>query len=150
MRFVASLLAIVFLSIGCGSTSNDSSNKQPTSEDAKASENSVFNASMTWNEPLKASKTETMSGVLTITKKDGSVPSTVEITGFHPEMPAMGHGTSEQSQEITLVDGTTNKFNVTGVIFIMGGGAGDWVVKIEATVDGAADTATLPVPEVKK
>lgn len=143
MRLVASLLAILFLSVGCGSKDNNSGVKQ------EASEKGVFNAAMTWNEPLKASKTETVSGVLTITRKDGAAPGSVEITGFHPKMPGMGHGTSEQSQKLTLVEGTTNKFDVTGVIFIMGGAAGEWVVDIEATVDGEADTVTLPVPEVK-
>lgn len=149
MRTIVSFLAAMFLLVGCGSSdSGHRGEPQASSLDARASEKGVFSASMVWNEPLKASRTETMSGVLTITKEDGSAPSTVQIDGFHPEMPGMGHGTNEQSQKFTLVEGTTNKFDVTGVIFIMGGSAGEWVVVIQATVDGEADSVTLPVPEV--
>ncbi len=151
MRLFISLLLAASLFTACGSSSDDD-NSEGTKQasDAQASEKGTFLASMLWNEPLKPSRdTVRNSGVLTITKKDGSVPAAVEITGFHPKMPGMGHGTSEADQKLTLVAGTTNKFDVTGVHFIMGGGAGEWVVEIAANVDGETDSITLPIPEVK-
>lgn len=147
MRLFFSLLLATSLLAACGGTDNDNSGAKQAS-DAQASEKGIFEVAMAWNEPLKAGQTDRASGVLTITKKDGSVPAAVEITGFHPKMPGMGHGTNESDQKFTLVAGTTNKFDITGVHFIMGGDAGEWVVEIVATVDGESDSITLPIPEV--
>lgn len=126
----------------CGSKDDDTAASNAVFVPSK---NNVFHASVEWPEALKAGQGIDNKAVVTILKADDSVPSEVELTAFHPRMPAHGHGTNEGTQKITARTDTPNVFDVTGIVFIMAGETATWVTDLVAKVDGETDEVQIPI-----
>ena len=115
-----------------------------------AASNSVFKIKIDWIGALSSAKTANNQAKMTFLTGAGAIAAPVIVSGFHPRMPAHGHGTIETNQRLTQSADEPNVFFATGVEFIMAGAANMWVIDVEATVDGGSDSATVPIPvEVK-
>jgi hypothetical protein len=145
------LLVLMLATVACGARDGSRDDATSPSIGEADSENGVFRASLSWQPAsLKAGNGTSNTGHVAITALSGEpLSGDVELTGFHPEMPAMGHGTNEDDQRIET-DGTApGRFVVTGVHFSMAGGEGEWVVKLYASVEGKEDLARVALAEVE-
>ena len=139
-------LSVLFV-VGCG----DDSDKQEMTENLIGEESAQdaftssaeknWSVSIIWDKALEPG-TATMAHVHF---KDGSGTETMDaqLTKFMPMMPSMGHGSDMSAQEIMQMEG--GMWMVKGINFNMGG---KWVVEIDATVAGKADSAVVTLDEL--
>ncbi|MFW7379177.1 MAG: hypothetical protein ACOH5I_10250 [Oligoflexus sp.] len=70
-----------------------------------------------------------------------------ELKGFHPWMPAHGHGSIESAIQWQPASGPAQSFAVSGIFFSM---AGEWVIRLVVDIGGASDEITIPVAQEVK
>lgn len=150
---VAALVTLLILGCGIlkkGGGPMDSS--LPTSVSNGVSEGGLFNIEIAFRDELKAGSDSKNTATVTITdsnKDPYTDRDTIQIMGFHPEMPMMGHGTNETSQVITAIDGRPGKFKVTGVQFMMAGKAEAWRILVGVKVNGVVEKSYTKLGKVK-
>ena len=152
IRFSSYLMALGLIcgTVSCGDDKDDG--PEPTaSKPGLVSEQAAFYVAPQWSDNLKAGVDATNSVELSFTTGPERTPAeSVTVESFDPRMPSMGnHGTNKTKQSLRQTDTGKNTWIVEGLVFTMGGEAGEWVVTIEATVNGKADTIKIPVPKVE-
>ncbi|MDQ3231402.1 MAG: hypothetical protein M3Q07_06235 [Pseudobdellovibrionaceae bacterium] len=114
-------------------------------EGFSASEQQKFHVKIDWSSPLVSGS---KGNSATVTFKDHHAHAVaLKISSFKLFMPAMGHGSSQGDQMVMTQDATnTNVWTVDQIYFSMGGGAGEWVVDIEAGACGVTDKVRVAIP----
>lgn len=104
-----------------------------------------FHVKIEWSSPLKAASLDNKATVSFVNEHAEPLP--LKLTGFKLFMPAMGHGSSKGDQMVLTQDAVeTHKWTVEKINFSMGGGAGEWVVDVEAGGCGVSDKARVTIP----
>jgi hypothetical protein len=131
------LLALAIVLQACGGTPKKAA---VAAAEPGLAKDGHFRVSLTWLTELKA---ETyLQAKLRFSVPSGAAVTEVKDLKFDPWMPSMGHGTVTDEQTLTLEAGQADTILVDRVYFIMGGA---WDVRLDATVNGQADSATLSV-----
>lgn len=144
------MLAIVLS--GCGPfTKAKSAGSSPDKIGEAKSENGTYLATISWDPAQLKGGNSVNNTALVVVQGPTNVSLTgdVQLTAFHPEMPAMGHGTNEADQVITPKVGEVGHFVVSGVHFSMAGSEGEWVVAMTVSINGTPDVAKVPLPVVE-
>lgn len=108
-----------------------------------AAKNGSFHTKIEWHAEPKAGEPAN-SAMVHFFDADGE-PLGAQLTGFHPYMPAHGHGASEDAIAFNATDESQSVWHVEGIAFSMAGQSGSWVIHLHASVDGQTDEATVPV-----
>jgi hypothetical protein len=132
----ALVIAAMWLS-ACGSSGVG---VQSDSDVWKTSEQSKFKVKLAWTSGPVANDYST--ALLSFELADQAKIETVEVVGFDPQMPSMGHGTETEDQEFLPVLDRPDQIEVKGIYFIMGG---PWLIHVDARVNGALDRVDIEV-----
>jgi hypothetical protein len=104
-----------------------------------------FHVKIEWSSPLKASSLENKATLTFVNDHAHALP--IKLTSFKLFMPAMGHGSSRADQMVMTQNAeAANIWSVDQIYFSMGGGAGEWVVDLEAGGCGVSDKARVVIP----
>ena len=86
---------------------------------------------------------------INFTDSAGEMMHGVEVTAVEPWMQTMGHGSDTSSLDFHQHGEMGHHWMVTGLVFSMAGPAGAWVLNIDFTKDGVADSVTVAMQEIE-
>ncbi len=147
--------------------SNDDDGDNPTSEghnhdhdhggsDAAAIGESVVSKAQLVHAKVSFQETELLAGqaneytasVMFVDEADKAVEG-VTVTDVTPWMMTHGHGSFEDNLNFHQHDELGAHWMVSGIAFSMPGDTGEWILRINFTLDGSSDEVDLPIAEVK-
>jgi len=110
---------------------------------SEISELGLFRVNLEWKAMPVAGRAVNQAQLMIFDATGGVIDGVLK--GFHPWMPAMGHGSNESAISWAPAAVASHSFDISGIFFNMGGAAGDWVIRLVVEIDGVEDQITVPV-----
>lgn len=163
MKKILTLSTLLILGTSCGSSDSDdtmethdhgehgaTADTDMTMGELVASESSLAYGKISFaEEELMSGSDHTHTASVMFFDEEGSMINGVVVDEVHPWMQTMGHGSLEDQLNFHQHDEMGHHWMVMGLVFSMGGDAGEWILKVSFTYDGQSDEIHLPIAEVK-
>lgn len=137
------VVLVMLVSVACGSSVNDKGHAIHGQYGDLISKHGLFVAKIEWSAQPVAGEPVNEAELKFFDEDGESIEA--ELIGFHPLMPAHGHGANESTIRWTPDSGPAHEFQVSGVYFNMSAAAGQWVIKVVAAIDGVVDEMRVAI-----